>query len=375
MHEEVLFVDDEENILNSFKRSFRNKLAFDCANSGTEALEAIKEKPYAVVVSDYMMPGMNGIELLAEISRRAPETVRVMLTGQADITTAVNAVNEGQIFRFLTKPSPPTEILKAVHAAIEQYRLITAEKELLGKTLRGSVKVLTEILSFVSPVASGKTSRIQRYVNELTAELNLEEDWKFDLAAMLSLVGCITLPPEIVDKYFANEKLTENEFALFKEHPKVAKKLIANIPRLESIAYMISGQLTDYAEFPDTKQKMPFVVGAQLLKIAIDFDSFINLGLHQSEAVQLMKKKEGVYNPQLLEALSKIQIEKSNSRVRMVEVRSLNTHMIFDQNVNASNGLVLVRKGKEVTFTVIELLKSFSEGIGVQQPIRVIEFL
>ncbi len=375
MNEYVLFVDDEQNILDSFRRTLRKKLAFDCVNSGQEALEAMSKKDYAVIVADQMMPGMNGIQLLAEVKKHSPNTVRMMLTGQADISTAMEAVNEGHIFRFLTKPCPPAVIYNAVTAAIEQYRLITAEKELLGKTLRGSVKVLTEILSLVSPVASGKTTRIQRYVRELTKVMELEDDWKYDLAAMLSQVGCITLPPEIVDKYYAGEKLTEAEYELFCQHPKVAKKMIANIPRLESVAYMISGQLRKHTDFPDNARTTPFVIGAQILKIAIDFDSLIYQGMHQSEAIHFMERKQNEYNPDILEAMRRIQVEKTKTRLRMVKIPELHTHMVFDQNVTAANGLVLVRKGKEVTFTVIELLKSFAEGIGVKQPLRVIEYL
>ncbi len=375
MNEYVLFVDDEQSILDSFRRTLHKKLAFDTVNSGQAALDAIAKKEYAVIVADQMMPGMNGIQLLAEVKKRAPETVRMMLTGQADISTAMEAVNEGHIFRFLTKPSPPSAILTAVTAAIEQYRLITAEKELLGKTLRGSVKVLTEILSLVSPVASGKTTRIQRYVRELTSVMKLEEEWKYDLAAMLSQVGCITIPPEIVDKYYAGERLTEAESELFSQHPNVAKKMIANIPRLETVAYMISGQLRKHEDFPESKRSMSFVIGAELLRVAIDFDSLVYRGLHQSEAIHFMERQAGKYNPDIIEALRSIHVEKTNTHPRMVKINELHTHMVFDQNVTADNGLVLVRKGKEVTFTVIELLKSFAEGIGVKQPFRVIEFL
>jgi response regulator RpfG family c-di-GMP phosphodiesterase len=87
--------------------------------------------------------------------------------------------------------------------------------------------------------------------------LNLEEEWKYDLAAMLSQIGCITLPLQIVDKVYSGEKLSEEENALFQQHPNVAKKLIANIPRLQSVAYMIASQLKNYSEFPPGKTTFP----------------------------------------------------------------------------------------------------------------------
>src|SRR4030042_1805929 len=94
-------------------------------------------KPYAVIVSDLKMPGMNGIKFLSKVREMAPDSVRVMLTGFAELQTAIDAVNEGNIFRFLTKPCPPDILSRALDMGIEQYRLITAERELLEQTLKG----------------------------------------------------------------------------------------------------------------------------------------------------------------------------------------------------------------------------------------------
>ena len=88
------------------------------------------------------MPGMDGIKLLARVKNLYPDTVRIMLTGNADQETAIEAVNCGQIFRFLTKPIPPEALTNSLDLAIREYRLITAEKELLSQTLKGSVNVL-----------------------------------------------------------------------------------------------------------------------------------------------------------------------------------------------------------------------------------------
>ena len=109
--------------------------------------------PYAVVVSDMRMPGMDGIQVLTSIKGRWPDTVRVMLTGNADMQTAINAINEGSIFRFLNKPCSKEAMGKTLTAALVQFRLVTAEKVLLEQTLTGAVQVLTEVLSLVNPAA------------------------------------------------------------------------------------------------------------------------------------------------------------------------------------------------------------------------------
>ncbi|MBD3337204.1 MAG: response regulator, partial [Candidatus Eisenbacteria bacterium] len=138
MTERILCVDDDVDILKGFQRLLRKEFKIDVAVGGAEALEILEEKgPYAVVVSDLRMPGMDGIQLLSRVRELAPETVRVMLTGKADTEAAIEAVNEGQLFRFLTKPCPVKRLSQALHAAIAQHRLLTAEKTLLERTLRG----------------------------------------------------------------------------------------------------------------------------------------------------------------------------------------------------------------------------------------------
>src|SRR5829696_4359 len=134
----ILCVDDERNVLEAYQRSLRKEFHIEIATSGAEGLAAVESQgPYAVIVSDMRMPGMDGIRFLAKVKEKAPDSVRIMLTGNADQQTAIEAVNEGNIFRFLTKPCPPETLAKALSAGLQQYWLVVAEKELLEKTLSG----------------------------------------------------------------------------------------------------------------------------------------------------------------------------------------------------------------------------------------------
>ena len=98
---------------------------------------------------------MDGIQFLAQIREMSPDTVRIMLTGHADLENAIQAVNEGNIFRFLTKPCDNNILIQVLSQGLEQFRLVTAEKELLEKTLQGSINVLTELLPWSTPWFSG----------------------------------------------------------------------------------------------------------------------------------------------------------------------------------------------------------------------------
>src|SRR4051812_1655283 len=206
MGEKILFVDDDKNLLASCERNLRKQFQVETAEGGEIGLEKIASRgPFAVVVSDMQMPGMNGIQFLSTVKDRAPDSVRIMLTGNADVEVATGVVNRGNIFRFLTKPVPPEVLSKALEDALAQYRLVTAEKELLNKTLSGSIKLLTDILSIADTVSFGRTKALRNLVAEATTKLGLSNAWEIHLAVMLAPIGYVTVPPETLVKERAGE--------------------------------------------------------------------------------------------------------------------------------------------------------------------------
>jgi DNA-binding NtrC family response regulator len=142
--------------------------------------------PFAVVVSDMRMPEMNGIEFLLKVQQASPDTIRVMLTGDSDLQTAIDAVNQGKIFRSLSKPCDKETLVKTLKDCLAQYRLVSAEREISGNTLRGTIYVLTDVLSLVSPAAFSRAVRVRRYVQHVAAKLSPENPWRFEIAAMMS---------------------------------------------------------------------------------------------------------------------------------------------------------------------------------------------
>jgi response regulator RpfG family c-di-GMP phosphodiesterase len=289
MNEKILFVDDEPAVLDGYRRTLRQEFHPDTANGGQAALDSLQANgPYAVVVSDMRMPGMDGVTLLAKVRDLSPHTVRVILTGHADLQSAMNAVNEGHIFRFLTKPCESEVLKKTLTTCIVQYRLITAEKELLENTLMGAIKVLTDVLSLANPAAFGRAVRIRRYVQHIVAEMHLEAPWKYEVAAMLSQLGCVTLAPEVIEAAYCGKELTREEQTSFDMHPSVARDLLSNIPRLDGIAWII-GQQRPGAAAPDNQVPESLRIGAQILRAAITFDDFKIRGLEDSETLSRLQ--------------------------------------------------------------------------------------
>ncbi len=376
MNEKILLVDDDPNILNGYRRTLRKQFKLRTAIGPELALEVFQsEGPFAVVISDMKMPVMDGIQFLTKINELEPSTVRIMLTGHADLATAMDAINEGHIFRFLTKPCSPEEMSKAIQAGIKQYRMQNAEKELLEQTLKKNIKLLTDILSMVNPTAFGRASRINRYVKQITKSIRMDHFWQLDTASMLSQIGFLALPPTILDKVYALEELTEQEKEMFFDYPRIGARLIMEIPRMELVAQIIERQLWDYSRFlhsEDLTEEQKLVnLGAQILRCVLSFDEKITRGLTQDAAIAILEKKSKKYNPKIVALLKNVKIDTSYSVSKKVTVEELTKDMITLQEVRSLNGLLLVAKFQEITPAIIERLIRFKKEGGVQEPITV----
>lgn len=375
-HDKILCVDDEQHILASYRRQLRKDFDLDTASSGPEGLEAIQTNgPFAVIVSDMQMPGMNGVQFLSEARKIAPNSVRMMLTGVADQSTAAEAVNEGNVFRFLTKPCQSESLIRALVAGIEQYKLITAEKELVEKTLLGSIKVLSDVLSLVNPTAFGRASRVLRLTRELARELKVSKSWQLKIAAMLSQVGCVTVPEQTLSKVYKDADLEPAELQMFAAHPQIGSDLIARIPRLETVSEMIAYQEkrfdgTGHPQDSRTGEQIP--QGARILKVALDLDTLESKGMARSFAIAELRSRTGWYDPAVLTALEAVIQREEQFVVREVALADLDGQMILAADVKTADGVLLVSKGQEVTSSLRQLLKNFSRRSGIVEPIRVL---
>jgi CheY-like chemotaxis protein len=375
MTEKVLFVDDEPNVLDAIQRTLRKHVEMQTAPSGAEGLRLLREAgPFALVISDMRMPNMNGAQFLAKVREQEPDTVRMILSGQADLQATIAAVNDGHIYRFLSKPCPADQLLAAVEDGLRQHRLLTAEKVLLEQTLSGSVRMLIEILGMVAPAASSRASRLQRYVLELAAALALPARWQWGLAAYVSQIGCVALPKEILLKVEAAEALTEEEKRLYESHPEVAGKLLAAIPRLEEVAGIVTAQFgsTGFAGKPENiSQWDEGSIGQLLLRASFEFDCLVARGASREIAVNALRASNLGLPQLLIKALLTINVANRELIVRQVRLKDLVPGMILDADLVSPKGIRLVPAGQEVTRTLIIRLVSIAGGIGVAEPLRV----
>jgi response regulator RpfG family c-di-GMP phosphodiesterase len=366
MGDKILFVDDEPAFLTGYELMLRQDFEMDTAVGGERGLAAIQEHgPYAVVVSDMRMPGMNGAQFLARVRQAAPDTTRMILTGNADITAAMDAVNEGNIFRFLAKPCEQDVLSKAITSCLVQYRLLTAEKELLENTLMGSIKVLTDVLCAVNPEAFGKSTRIARCVRHLAAKFQPSSPWFFEAAAMLSQLGCIVLDPELIQAAYVDTHLSAEDRTRFEAHPNAARDLLGNIGRLEPVAWIISQQLVRGT--PQNPPHIPglsaevLMLGAKMIKVAVAYDNLRMRGIPDVEALGRLRYRSE-FDRELVDALSDMKSAESQMELRKIAISTLAVGMILQQSIRNHAGVLVVAKGQEITHPLLVKLEHFSRA-------------
>jgi hypothetical protein len=313
------------------------------------------------------MPEMDGIEFLSRVRRFYPDTVRIMLTANADLGAAMAAVNEGKIFQFLTKPCPADMLARSLESGLEHYRLITAERELLERTLHGSVEILVEVLSLVNPAAFGRAQRVRRYVRHMAEELKLSDRWQYELAAMLSQVGCVVVPPDIIDKARMQRTLSADEQALLASQGRIAHNLVAKVPRLELVARMVADQSSSQG---DESVPEPVRIGADLLRIGLELDDAVMQGKSAAETLFGMRGKRG-YNPKAVAALQRLRLDEARIEVGNVMLTQIRPGMVIEADVFTKTGVLLLSKGHEVTESAVARLESFASRFGIVEPIVV----
>ncbi len=376
----ILLVDDEKNILEAYRRNLCDEFDVEVADSGTSAIEKIEnDKSFQVIISDFKMPKMNGVELLEKVRSLSPDTIQIMLTGQADLEAIINLINKGKIFRFLTKPCSPDDLVNNIKDAVRQYELVSAEKELLGKTLGGSIKVLTDLLSLAKPQAFNKTQKIRSLARSIYNELDIDNKWQIEIAATLSQIGCITIPDDILKKIYKGLTLSEAENVMFLSHPSTGADMIKTIPRLDKVAEIIRYQEKNFDGngFPvDDVAGDIIPVGSRILKIALDYDKAVTGGIESEKALLDMSKKPGFYDPSLLSIAQKMFFRTDPTKKSFVNkvlpVESLEEGMYLSEDLITASGVIIGNRNQKLTSALIIAINNYSRNHQLKDTIKII---
>ncbi len=360
----ILLVDDEQNLLDALRRQLRRDFTVEVANGGQEGLTVIREHgPFLVVMSDFRMPGMDGAAFLAAVRQLAPDTTRVLLTGQADLAGTAAVVNEGQVFRLLLKPIGQDELSAALHDAVAYYNLRAAERVLLEQTLQGSVKALMDVLALSSPAVFARSTRIRRTTSAILDLVQPPDRWAIDLAAALDQMGAVSLPPAVTRRIDSGLELTTAERGMVDAVPDVTGQLLAHIPRLEPVREIIrySTKNFDGTGHPqDSVAADEIPLGARILRLVHDFDDLTARGTSEEYTLALLQKRSGRYDPALMDKLTLVVKGAGFQLTRMVRVNELQPGMILEDDIRTGAGTVLVSRGQEVTATLLARIRNFA---------------
>jgi response regulator RpfG family c-di-GMP phosphodiesterase len=378
MSDQVLFIDDDASLLAAMERSLRRKFNLKTATGGEAALALMaKDGPFAVVVADMQMPNMDGVQLLQEVQRRYPDTVRLMLTGNADQDTAAEAVNQGHVFQFLTKPCTVEKLIGVLQQGLRQHRLITAERELLEKTLRGSVKILADILSVVDPLSFGRGEALGDYMRVYANSLDLANAWELEIAASLSQIGMVTIPPALSEKSRAGDKLSTLEQEILARVPKAGAELLANIPRLEAVARIVLYQHKHYdgSGLPaDAIRGEDIPIGARILKVLMDLLELEAQKMPKAAALALMQQRQGWYDPRVLDATFacfdlSLPALSAKSQGQAITAKELRVGQIVLTDIKTDSGKILTLARSRITPVLLMRLNNIVKFGPIQEPI------
>jgi response regulator RpfG family c-di-GMP phosphodiesterase len=356
----LLIVDDEQLVLDALARTLRSGYDVRTALSGAAGLAALAEDPtIALVMSDMRMPVMNGSAFLSKVRGVAPSTVRILLTGQADLDDAMAAINEGSIFRFLRKPCPPETLAAALAAATEQHRLVHAEKELLEQTLRGSVQALSDTLALANPGVFGIATRVKRLAARIAELLGVKNAWQLEIAAMVCQLGAVSSPGAVFDRRARAEALTPVEQEMLDKVPDLSERLIAHIPRLEAVREIVRYSRVDFdasGPLPLTGARIP--TSACILRVALDFEERLAAGDSRQAALTRLRATAHCYDRHALDALATICADGDDPAVDL-PVSALRRGMIVACDIRTKGGVLLVARGHEVTVGLLSRLENF----------------
>jgi len=356
----VLMVDDEANVLSGYRRTLGRMFRLETAESGPEALRVLAEQePFQVVVTDMRMPEMSGVEFLRQAREKHSSCVYMMVTGNADQQTAIDAVNEGQIFRFLNKPCTKQDLEAAINACARQHELMHAERVLCQQTLTGCIKLLVEALSVSDPEMRAAIAGIRQDQQDLCEQMGMSIDWRARLAASLCLFGGITIPD-------SREKFELSDSYL-DECAAAGAKLLKLIPRMSEVSDIVgaqrdTGPLPDALGSADPGERV--ATWSRMLRFIVDWRrETMRAGEDRRAALDRLAGRAETYDRRLLEAAAGILAADETMEAEAVpfpvRVPALKPGMRLCEDVSAFDGKLLASAGTVLSSMMIERLRGF----------------
>lgn len=422
----ILCVDDEQNILSSLRRLLRPQgYKVLTAEGGQQGLEILEREQVDLVISDMRMPHMSGAEFLEQVSKRWPATVRILLTGYADLDSTIAAVNQGGIYRYVSKPWEENDLRMTVQHGLERKFLARERQRLLELTreqneelkelnasLENKVAQRTEELrkamtsletahadlksSYVSAVKifanlletreksmAGHSRRVAEQARMLAQKLQLQavETEAVLFAGLLHDIGKIGLPDKLINKPF--QALTAVERDKVMQHPAVGQALLMSMEHLQGAAQLIRNHHERYdgQGYPDRLRGDAIPLGARILAVVNDYDalqrgSLASTRYSTSQAQTFLTNNKGTrYDPRVVEAylamLGQPDSETDREPEEVMRSEALQEGMVLARDLVTRDGILLLSGGYILETKLIEKIQQFERAVGYELTIFV----
>ncbi len=383
MTRKILLVDDDSEVLASLRFQLGSRFEVETANGAEYGIKAVLTTgPYAVVVSDLRMPHVDGVRFLTWLQSQAPNTVRILHTAYADLQVSISAINEGHVFRLLTKPCATKDMIRALQDGLRQYELVESEKTLLQETLSGSVSLLTELLAIADEVGFGRAEKTRDYVRAFLASERSQNEWELEVAAMLSRIGAVTMPDTVLKKIDSGQELSSVEESMYARIPQIGHDLLANIPHLQNVAKIIlyAQKQFDGGGPPKdaiSRDKIPY--GSRVLKVFGDMVDIESSGLSRADAFSAISSRTGWYDPEIMRKLGALpdlqQGAASQSKAEKIvrcSVGELRPGLVLHSAIMTVKGLRLLSAGTAISPPMLEKIRNHAELTGIKEPIEIL---
>lgn len=406
----ILCVDDEANILSSLRRLFRqNGFSISIAPSGAEGLKFLETETFDLVISDMRMPEMDGARFLEQVFLRYPETVRILLTGYADISSTIEAVNKGQIYRYVSKPWNDMDLLHTVRQALdlkalqreklrlealtarqnnelkalnlsleEKVQVRTQELALANEKLKGSfitsVKVFANLIELREGNLAGHSRRVADLGRKIANKLGLSPKEAQDvfLAGLLHDIGKIGLPDHLLAK--AVTQMTGEDLGAYRKHPVKGEQSLMALEELRGAAKLIRAhhERFDGQGFPEGLTGLAIELGARILAVANDYDG-LQIGivtprrLSPEDAKKLVADSRGKrYDPAVVDAFLNVLcgVEPMRSAEIAVPVADLKPGMVLAHDLITRDGVLLLAADYQLDANLIRQIRDYASSEG-----------
>lgn len=372
----VLLVDDDPTLLSSLSRMLSRTYDVTLAGSGAEALARLHEAPHPVVVTDMRMPGMNGLELIEAARAVAPDASYLMLTGNNDQQTAIDAVNRGRVYQFLTKPCGVEDLVDAINQAHRAYELLQAEKCLLSKTLAGAVGLLVDVLEANRPGIGLHLARLGATTETLRAAIDMPPSWELTVASRLALVGMSCLGDTMAKTFFGANPATDPWRRVLTKATGVSARLVRRVPRLESVSRIIElipATRGGCHEAREMGADPIVVVGATVLHTSILWNAIEWQGLRPAEVIGETRSLLPDLQQRFVDGLRHLSPSEDNRPAVVAHPEDLEPGMVLHADVVSSEGTTLLRAGSRLTGALIEKLRDLAAHPGGPEQIEIID--